>query len=174
MVFLVVLDRGAAENQELVRKHRLLGAPVPLVLVMAPNGVVAGGALLKDATPDALVGLIPTPGKAEVLKFLSKGAPVIVVASRKTMPLQQATFNACQQAWRQLKEKVATVFIDMDDKAERAYLKELNVNPKELVPTVVVFNRKAQKTAAFRKAVTAKDLVDAVLKKMPCCPGGNC
>ena len=171
---IVVLDRGIGENQVLVQQYRLLGAPVPLILVVASNGVVAGGALLKDLTPDKLVKLIPTPKKAEMLQYLTKGAPVIVVASREKMPQRPPVVEACKQAWTQLEGKVATVFVDMDDRAEKAFLEELVVNPKELVPTTVVFNAKGQKTQVFRRAMTAKELVQAVLKKMPCCPGGDC
>ncbi len=38
----------------------------------------------------------------------------------------------------------------------------------------IVFNAKAQKTQVFRGKVTADQLVTAVTKKAPCCPGGSC
>ncbi len=171
----VVLDRGAAENQELVTRYRLLGAPVPLILVVAPNGVVAGGALLKDATPQALVKAIPTPKKAEFLLNLSQKMAVIVVISKKTMvEPRSAIFQACTEATRRLERKVTTVVVDMDDKAEKAWLKELNVGPREAAPVTAVFNAKGQKTQVFRAVMSAEDLVKAVTKKVACCPGGSC
>jgi len=171
----VVLDRGAAENQDLVQRYRLLGAPVPLILVVASNGVAAGGALLKDATPEALVRTIPTPKKAEMLLHLANKLPVFVVVSRKTMVDQRsAVFEACSEAVRRLEGKAATVVVDMDDKAEKAWLKELNVGEREAAPVTIVFNAKAQKTKVFRKVMTADELIQAVQAKVSCCPGGSC
>lgn len=171
----VVLDRGAAENQELVKHYRLLGAPLPLILVVAPNGVVAGGALLKDATPQALVKTIPTPKKADFLMQLSTKKAVIVVVSKKTMVQpRSAIFEACNEATRRLERKVTTVVVDMDDKAEKAWLEELSIGPREAAPVTLVFNAKGQKTQVFRAVMTADDLVKAVTKKVECCPGGSC
>jgi hypothetical protein len=171
----VVMDRGAAENQDLVQRLRVLGAPVPLILVMAPNGVVAGGALLKDATPQNLVALIPTPKKARMLLELSQKKAVFVVVSSKTMvEARGKVFEACTQAMQTLEHKAATVTVDADDKAERAFLKELNIQERETTPVVIVFNAKGQKTQVFRQVVTAEQLVQAVHKKVECCPGGSC
>lgn len=172
----VVMDRGAAENQALVTKYRLLGAPMPLILVVASNGVVAGGALLKDATAAALVKTIPTPKKAEFLLNVSQKLSVIVVISKKTMAAPRgAIFEACNEASRRLERKVTTLVVDMDDKAEKAWLKEMGVGPREAAPVTVVFNAKGQKTQVFRAVMTADDLVKAVTKKVECCPpGGSC
>ena len=171
----VVLDRGAVENQALVKKYRLLGAPLPLILVVAPNGVVAGGELLKDATPQALVKTVPTPKKADFLMQLSSKKAVIVVVSKKTMVQpRSAIFEACNEATRRLERKVTTIVVDMDDKAEKAWLKELSIGPREAAPVTLVFNAKGQKTQVFRAVMTADDLVKAVTKKVECCPGGSC
>lgn len=171
----VVLDRGRAENQGLVRKYRLLGAPVPLILVVASNGIVAGGARLKDATPEVLVSIIPSPKKLEMLTHLSQKMPVFVVVSHKDMVTQRsAVFEACNKAMTQLKHKASTVVVDVDDKAEKRWLKELNIRPREKTPVTIIFNAKGQKTAVFRSAVTVEQLVKSARKKAACCPGGNC
>lgn len=171
----VVLDRGDEENQELVKRYGLLAAPVPLILVIASNGVVAGGALLRNATPEALVRTIPTPKKAEMLLHLSQKLPVFVVVSNKTMvEPRSAVYQACTEAVRRLEGKAATVVVDMDDKAEQAWLKELNIGEREALPVTIVYNAKAQKTKVFRKVMTADELVQAVRAKVSCCPGGSC
>jgi NAD(P)H-hydrate repair Nnr-like enzyme with NAD(P)H-hydrate dehydratase domain len=171
---LATLDRGAAENKDLVRRYGVLGAPVPLLLVVAQNGVVAGGAMLKDATPEVLVGLIPTPKKAEMLLALSKQLPVFVFATGPDMEGSEAMLAALKEAHRLLEKRVATVGIDVRDEAEKAFLKELGIDPKTKHPVIVVFNAKGQKSAAFRDGVTAAQLVEAARKKASCCPGGSC
>ena len=71
---------------------------------------------------------IPTPKKAEFLLNLSQKMAVIVVISKKTMVEPRgAIFEACSEASRRLERKVTTVVVDMDDKAEQAWLKELGV-----------------------------------------------
>ena len=171
----VVMDRGVAENKALVKRFRVSGAPVPLVLVMAKNGVLAGGALLKDATPQALVNLIPTPKKADMLYGLHQKKAVFVVVSNKAMvEARGAVFEACNQAMKKLERKATTVVVDMDDKAEKAWLKELGIRPQEAAPVTIVFNAKGQKTQVFRCVMTAEQLVQAVCKKVECCPGGKC
>ena len=171
----VLLDRGLAENRGLVERYRVLGAPVPLVLVVAPNGIVAGGALLKDATPEALARTVPTPKKAEMLAHFTRKLPVFVVVSGRTMVEQRgAIFEACTQAVQRLERKAATVVVDQEDEAEKAWRAELKVSPRETVPIVIVFNAKGEKTQVFRGAVTAEQLIQAALKKVECCPGGSC
>ena len=118
---------------------------------------------------------IPTPKKAEFLLDLSQKMAVIVVVSQKTMVEPRgAIFEACSEASRRLERKVTTVVVDMDDKAEQAWLKELGVGPREAAPVTVVFNAKGQKTQVFRAVMSADDLVEAVTKKVECCPGGSC
>ena len=171
----VVLDRTAPENRPLVDRFRVLGAPVPLILVLASNGVLAGGALLKDATPQNLVATIPTPKKAEMLMHLHLKHPVFVVVSKKTMiEARGSVFEACTKAMQLLEKKAGTVVVDSDDKAEKAWLKELNIGAKETTPVTIVFNAKGQKTQVFRSVMTGEQLVQAVKKKLPCCPGGDC
>ena len=85
-----------------------------------------------------------------------------------------AVFEACNQAMKTLERKATTVSVDMDDKAEKAWLKELRIGAKERVPVIIVFNAKGQKTQVFRCVPTAEQLVQAVNKKVECCPGGSC
>lgn len=172
----VLLDRGLPENAPLVQSFRVLAAPVPLILVVAPNGVVAGGALLKDATPAVLVKLIPSPKKAEMLLALSKGMPVFVVTSSPAMDAQvrAAVFSTLKQAHEMLEGKVATVAVVATDPGERAFLTELGIDPNATSPTVVVFNAKGQKTGSFREPPSAEALVTAAKKQAACCPGGSC
>jgi hypothetical protein len=171
----VQVDRAAPENRELIESLRAGSAPVPLILVMASNGIVAGGALLKDATPQNLVATIPTPKKAEMLLHLSNKMAVFVVVGNEHMVVERGqVYEACNQAMQTLERRAATITVDMADKAEKAWLTELNVTGQETSPVTIVFNAKGQKTQVFRQVMTAAQLVEAVNKKVACCPGGSC
>ena len=172
----VVLDRGLPENRELVRHYSLAYAPVPTIFVMASNGIIGAAARPQGLTPEKLVQLIPTPKKAQVLWHRAQKMPVIVIASHARMAQQSAVFEAASAAVQKLRGKATTVTIDMvkEGEVEKVFLQELRVNPKEAVPTVVVYNNKGQKTAVFRRMVTAEELARACLMKAPCCPDGDC
>jgi len=119
---LIELDRSDAANAEVVAKLRLAGAPVPLILVAARNGVVAGGLPAAQATADKLVAMVPSPKKAEVLQVLQSGKAAFVVVSRKGMATQSAATASCAAACGQLADKCVTVQIDMDDPQEAGFL----------------------------------------------------
>ena len=175
MSAVVTIDRAVAENQSVVQRYRLQSAPVPLLLVVASNGIVAGGARLQDATPQRLVASIPTPKKAEMLLNLTQKKPVFIVVSSKAMvEARGQVFEACNTAMKRLDGKAVTLVVDMADKAEAAWLKELKISPKEKAPVTIVYNAKAQKTKVFRGTVTADQLFKAATQKAACCPGGSC
>ena len=56
----VQLDRSDATNSELVAKYRLAGAPLPLIMVLAGNGAIAGGIPAANTTAEQLVKYVPT------------------------------------------------------------------------------------------------------------------
>ena len=173
----VTLDRAVEANAGLVKKYRVLGAPVPLVLVLAPNGIVAGGALLKDASPKKLAALVPTPKKTDMLGALEAKRAVILVFSHPKMADRSRILDVCGKAFTQMeqtRQKAQVIMVDTTDKAEGKFLAEMKVDPLATMPQVVVLNAKGEKTAVFREGVTVKQIVDAVNMKAPCCPGGSC
>ncbi len=173
----VTLDRSREENAELVKRFRVLGAPVPLILVLAPNGIVAGGALLKDATPEVIANLVPTPRKTDMLGALQAKRAVFLVFSHAKMPNQGKAFDACGKAFAQLEPtatKAQVIAVDMNDKAESRFMTEMSVDLLATEPMIVVLNAAGQKTAVFRQGATVEQLVQAVTKKAECCPGGGC
>jgi len=113
---LIELDRTNKDNSGLVKKYRLSGAPVPLILVFSSNGVLAGGIPANSANSQKLVNMIPSPKKAELLKSIQSGQSVFVTASRKGMTGESEIYNACMAACGKMQDKSRCILIDMDDK----------------------------------------------------------
>ena len=171
---LVELNRSDAANVSLVSQYRLAGAPVPLFLVFAPNGTMAGGQVFGQATTASLVKMLPTPKKAEVLKALQGGNAVLLVASKKGMEAKAKAMQNCAAACGQIKGKSTTVQVDMDDPAELAFLQEIKVDPKATAPTTVVLNAQGQIAGTFTGAADVGALVQAASKKAGgCCAAGS-
>jgi len=170
----IEMNRADSTNSQLVKKYRLAGAPLPLMLVIASNGVVAGGLTADRATPEILVKLIPSPKKAEVFQALSENKSVFVVAGRKSMKDRAKVLETCKAACSQMKNKAAFVSIDMDDKKESSFLAQLKVNTLSTEPVTAVINTQKRITGSFNGPVEVNKLMAAAVKKAGgCCSGGS-
>lgn len=168
---MIELDRSDPANADLVAKFRLAGAPVPLILVAARNGMLAGGLPAAQATADKLVAMVPSPKKAEVLFHLQSGKAVFIAASRKGMAKQADCSAACAAACGQLQDRSVTVPIDMDDPAEAEFLKSIKVDGTSTEPVILVVNAQGQITGTYNGAADVTALVQAATKKAGgCCP----
>ena len=168
---LVTLDRSDPANASLVAKYRLAGAPVPLMLVAARNGVLAGGLPAAQATADLLVKLVPSPKKAEILQVLQTGKAVFISVSRKGMATQPGAMSACAMACGKMQNQSATVQIDMDDPAEADFLTQMKVNRASTEPITLVINAQGQVTGTYTGAADVANLVQAATKRVGgCCP----
>jgi hypothetical protein len=176
---LVELDRSRRENRPIVKRYGVLGARLPLVLILAHNGAPAGGAALKAGALERLLGLVPTPRKAETLLALFERKAVFVIVARPGMTEEAAVVMACRDASRALKgvgtkEKAAIVRVNLDDKAEKAYLELLGADPKATHVVTHVYGLSGVKTGVLKGTPTPEALVEAAGKKKECCPGGKC
>lgn len=168
---LIELDRSNPANGELAAKFRLAGAPVPLILVAARNGALAGGIPAAQATADQLVSLVPSPKKAEILQALQSGKAVFITASRKGMAAQSGATSACALACGQMQNQSAAVQIDLDDAAETTFLSQMKVNLSSTEPVTLVINAQGQITGTYTGAAEVANLVQAATKKVGgCCP----
>jgi hypothetical protein len=170
----VELDRTDKANADLVTKYGLAGAPMPLILVFAANGSIAGGIRSVEATPPALAGMVPSQMKAQVLQALQADNAVLLVASKKGMKEQAKIMANCALACGQIKSKATTLQIDLDDTAEKRFLGELGVSTATDAPVTLVINQKGQIAGTFNGPVDVATLAQAATKKTGgCCPTGS-
>jgi hypothetical protein len=170
----VEMDKADASNAALVSRFGLAGAPVPLILMFASNGALAGGIPSAKATPEAIVRMVPSPKKAAVLQELQAGNAVFLVASRKTMSDQATAMENCALACGRVQGKAATVQVDLDDAAEKTFLADLRVSAAAESPVTVVINPQGQLTGSFTGAVDVAALAQAATTKAGgCCPPGS-
>lgn len=169
------MNRSDAANADLVTQFRLAGAPLPLILVIASNGIVSGGFTLNQVTPDLLVKAVPSPKKSEVLKTLSLGKSVFLVVTSKSMSAKNNVMNTCQQACIEMENNAKMVEVSLDDTREREFLSELRVQTDAKEPVTYVINSKGQITGSFDDNVNATTLVASAKKVAAtgCCPGGS-
>lgn len=169
------MNRSDAANVEFVAKNRLSGAPLPLILVIASNGIVTAGFTPDNASPEALVNAIPSPKKADVQKYLIDGKSVFIVVTNKSMSTKDNVMSTCQQACIEMENNAKMIEISLDDPKEKQFLTELNVNMTATEPMTYVINTKGQITGTFNDDVNATTLVASAKKvaASACCPSGS-
>jgi hypothetical protein len=166
----IQMNRSDESNKDLVTKYGVAGAPLPLILVIASNGVVSGGFQAAQATADLLVKAIPSPVKADVMKALSNGKSVFLVVSKKDMTEKNEVMNTCSRACIEMQNNAKLIGLDLDDQAEQNFIAELKIDPAITSPKTFVINSKGQITGTFNDDVNSTTLV-ASAKKLPAAKG---
>ncbi|MFC2111466.1 hypothetical protein ACFLQ5_03345 [Bacteroidota bacterium] len=167
---IVRLDRDDKANAALISKYRLAGASLPIVLIVASNGVATGGFNANDATSENLISFLPTKTQAEVLLAFETGKAAFIVCGKKNAKDKSELEAECKKAITKIGNKAILVFIDVNNKKEENFLALLK--PDLTKTTVFVFNGKGQYTGTLQSTAKSKDLIASVNKKVGgCCPG---
>lgn len=173
---ILTMFRDDNANSDLVTKFGLSGAPLPIILVVASNGIVVGGLRDADANAEALVKLIPSPKYADVLQAINDKKSVFVVVSKKSFTDKYKIVENCKATLPQLKNNAVIVEVDADDLKEKAFLNQIGVNAVLTSSIVVVSNPQGQISGTYYSTTDVKTLADAALKVIKsggCCPGGS-
>jgi hypothetical protein len=171
---LVEWNRADPGTADLAARFRVAGAPLPLILLMARNGAIAGGMVAGQASVEKLVKLAPSPKRTEVLSAMQSGKAVFITAARKGMGAQAQAQESCARACGQMGAGSFAILLDIDDPAEAQFLADLKVSPVATEPVTVVLNTQGQVTGTFVGAAAVGDLVQAANKKSAgCCPPGS-
>jgi hypothetical protein len=169
------MNRADAANEAVVGRYRLATVPVPLILVIAPNGVAAGGARPDSVTAERLAGMVPSPAKAAFLKALDEGKATFLVFARSSMPDLPATTKAAEDAAASLKGAAVLVQVDLDSAKEAPFAAEMKQDVKATTPVTIVYNAKGRATETLRGVPTAATLAAAATKiPTSTCKPGEC
>jgi ribosomal protein L7Ae-like RNA K-turn-binding protein len=168
------LDRKDPAQEKAVAGYRLAAAPVPLVLVVATNGVAVGGQRPGDGAAAKLVALVPTPKKAEYLKHLAEGRTALLAFTHAQQAEREGLWNGANEAVKLLEGKAALVLIDTTDVAEKRFLEQMKVPADAAKPVLIVMNPKAQVLGRLEGAQPAAKIVETAKKKAPCCGDPGC
>lgn len=178
---IVTLFRDDKTNEALVKKYGLQGAPLPLIIVIASNGVLAGGYVVdgKVMAKD-FAALIPSPKKEAIMNAIDKKNAVFVLVSKKGFSDKANVLKNCKAAIALLKNKAVVIEIDLTDKKEAEFLKQMGVDiANQNATATVVINSLGQVIANYKGATEPAKLVKSAneVKKgcgPSCAPGKKC
>jgi hypothetical protein len=161
---MVKVDRDDESNANLISMYGLEHIPVPVILVINPDGVVVGSVNGNDAKINSLTKLIPSPKKTLTIKAVQNGYPVYVIGYRNNMPETDKVFSECESATKKLDGKATVVKVDMDDKEETDFLNLLRVDLDSDEPVTVVINCNGQIAETNSGLVSTDELIQAAQK----------
>lgn len=169
----VQMNRDDEENASQVSQWRLTGAPLPLILVFSPKGVLSGGKVLNQATSDNIAALIPSPKLEEVYAAIGSGKPAFVVFTKKSLSDRTEVLQACKEAVSKLNNNAALIEVDLDDNKETNFINQLRINKSAMASTTIVINTKGQVSGTSTTVPDATKLVASATQpvKGGCGPG---
>lgn len=156
-----------------VRQFNLERAPLPLVLVAAPNGAVTG-AYPQRVTADQLTASFVTPAMSHCMKSMQQGRLVFLCVQttpQASVPQGVAEFLSDPQ----FQARTDVVAVQAADPAEVQLLKELAVNPTDPNGTnTVFFAPPGVLVGKFTASTNKAELATALHNAGKCCDDPNC
>ncbi len=167
-------DVNDAAAKPLIKKYKLERAPMPFVLVIAPNGAVTGG--FPTFTDQQLKDSVVSVGATNCLKALQDNKLVVLCLRNKQTTHNKEvsqTVNSFKTDPR-FSKATQVVLIDPSDTREYKFLNQLNLNPSSTEATTVLISPPATVIGKFQGAITKEQLVASIQKATSGCCGGKC
>ena len=171
----VAVDRTAPSEKALVEKFGIQRAPVPLVVVLAPNGIVTSGFLAGEMTEEKLQGSIAGVGMQKTLKALQERKLVLLCVQNAETKHNEPALRAAQDFKADAKYGPMTEFVTLDpaDPAEAGFLGKLGVDPKTDEATTLFLAPPGVVAAKIQGATSSGTLL-ATLRKAAASCGSSC
>jgi hypothetical protein len=153
-----VTDPG---EKPIVDQYGVSRSPMPLVLVVAPNGAVTGAFALKLADQDVARAFV-SPGLARCLKAVQarKLAALCVLPGTGSAAIPDGLREF--QADPRFGQATEVVPLRANDAAEAGFLEALRIDPRTAVPVTALLAPPGRLLGTFPGAVSKQQLVDKV------------
>lgn len=162
-------------EQEIVRRFDVSRAPMPLVLVVAPNGAIMGG-FPQQFDESKLLGAIGTPAMEYVLKAVQQQRMVFVCAQNSLTQQNEAALLGVQEMRSDpaFAAAVDVIVVDPSNPEEARFLNQLQLIPNHPVAQTALIVPPGSPAGKWTGA-TSKALILAQLQTSGACgPGGAC
>jgi hypothetical protein len=136
----IAIRREAPEEKTFVEKFGLNNAPMPLILVMAPNGAITQGVLGQNMSEEKLRAGIASPAQQNCMKALQENKFVLLCAYKKDLAADDPTLKVVTDFKADAKNAKTTeiVRVDPGEEAEQKFLKQFKISAESPSTTVVL------------------------------------
>lgn len=160
-------------DQEMVKSYGVDRAPMPLILVLAPNGAIMGGFPTK-VEESQLLGAFGTPGMEQTMKFLQERRLVFVCFQNQMTQKNEAAMYGIKELQDDpsIGGAVRVVFVNPTDPNEGRFLTQLQIDPSQNVAQTVMLAPPGSAVGKFMGGTTKTMLLSKLQASGGCGPGG--
>lgn len=168
-------------EKSIIDRFNLKRAPMPFVLVLAPNGAITGG--FPSFTEEQLMDSISSPGTASCLKALQDRKLVLLCLQNNQTVNNEAALKGVNdfKADPRFANATEIVLIDPSNTKERKFLNQLALDTSASQATTVLISPPAEVIGTYQGPTTKAQLASDLQKATSgccgpggCCPGGKC
>jgi len=166
-------DVGNPVHKVLINRYGVDRAPMPLTLVLAPNGAVTGG-FPKEVKPTDFSDVFVSNGMADVLKALQNGKLAAVCLQNGRTKYNKESLGAAQGmgADSRLSGRVEVIKIDPADRAESKFLQQCKVNTGSANSQVMLLVPPGKMLGVFDGNTTKDKLMASLQSALSSCGSG--
>lgn len=170
----VVVHVGDRSEKAVVDKLKVARAPMPLVLVLAPNGARVG-AFVREFDADRLAGAFASPCMAKCLKALQERRLVFLCVQNDKTEQNGAAMRGVRdfQSDKRFSQATEIVTLDPGDRAEKSFLSKLRVDPKTAQAVTVFLAPPGSVLAKYEGATNKNAMVATLMSAMSSCGSGS-
>lgn len=163
---------GDPAQQALVEKYDVARAPMPLTVVLAPNGAITG-MFAQQATPERVEAAFVTPTMMFTMKSLQEGKLVLVSAhGSANSPAPPAIEEL--QGDPEFQGRVVSVTMQVSDPQEAKFTQQMKLDPQATETRTVVIAPPGVMVGQFKANASKEAIVTALAKAGRCCDDPNC
>lgn len=169
---LVIADVGNTVHQALISRYGADRSPIPLALVIAPNGAVTASfpnAISKTDLSDAFV----SNGMADVFKVLQDGKLAAICMQNSKTKLNKESLAAAEglKYGAQFRDALDIVKVDPSDSTEAKLVQSCRISPSVENAQLVVIAPPGRIIGTFDGTATTETIGAAITKALS---GGTC
>lgn len=170
------LKTSNATENGFVRRYQLAKAPLPLILVFAPNGVMVKAYVQKVVDEKTLATSFASPTLAKVLKLLQDGKLVLLCVQSKTTRHNAESLKAAQGAAADKRAggQIRTVQLDPSDRACADLVAKLKVSASVQEAAIHIVVPPGTIAGVVKGATTPTAVWAAIAQAVSACSGGGC
>jgi len=176
----VSVDVGNQANRAIISRYGADRSPMPLTIVLAPNGAITAGFPQQIKNTD-MSSVFVSDGMASVLKVLQSGKIAAVCLQNSKTKHNKESLAAAQglKNQAQLRGAVEIVKIDPSDRGESDLMKRCQVDTTSTDAQIVVIAPPGKVMGKFGGTVTTNSMTSALTKAFSgsgcsgasgCCP----
>lgn len=171
------IDKNQPSEKEALDRFRIVRAPMPIIVAIAPNGAITGALYREKLKEPVLEDLMAGPAEEQCMKFLQEGKVVLACiqnAVTKSNDLAMQGVNDFK-ADNRFAEVTEIVTLDPADAVDQRFLAKLGIEPTMEEATTAFLAPPRALLKTFTGATTKDTLVTNIMTASKGgCGGGKC